>query len=484
MIPGGFLWLTFVLSVILSFTNPLWVITFVILFDLYWLLRVCYFIVYTIHAWRSYRRAIARHWFDDLRRDFPDWQKLYHVIFLPTYREDLEVVEATIKHLTEVRYNPKQFIVVLAGEERDRERFERNAAVLTAAYGSCFYKCLVTLHPKDLPNEIPGKGSNLNWAGQRVKEFIDRAGLLYQNLIVSSLDIDTIVHPQYFAALTYTYFTHPKPQRTSYQPAVLYNNNIWQAPAITRIAAFGTTFWLMIELARPERLATFSSHSMSWQALVDVGFWERQIVTEDSRIFLQCLIHYDGDYSVTPIYVPVSMDTVMGATYLESLVALYKQQRRWAWGIEHFPYLVWNFAKHPLMPWRTKLYYLWNIAEGMYSWAAVPLLIFVLGRLPLWVAPAGLREQALAQNAPFVLERLLQLSMVGILVSVVLSLRLLPPRPSTVKPQAYIVMVLQWLLLPVTLVIFGSLPAIDAQTRLMLGRYLGFNVTKKMRVPV
>src|SRR3989338_1025744 len=185
MIPGGFLWLTFVLSVILSFTNPLWVITFVILFDLYWLLRVCYFIVYTIHAWRSYRRAIARHWFDDLRRDFPDWQKLYHVIFLPTYREDLEVVEATIKHLTEVRYNPKQFIVVLAGEERDRERFERNAAVLTAAYGSCFYKCLVTLHPKDLPNEIPGKGSNLNWAGQRVKEFIDRAGLLYQNLIVS-----------------------------------------------------------------------------------------------------------------------------------------------------------------------------------------------------------------------------------------------------------------------------------------------------------
>ena len=48
IIPGALVWITLIASVGLSFIRPLWVIYFVIIFDLYWLFRVAYYIPFVI----------------------------------------------------------------------------------------------------------------------------------------------------------------------------------------------------------------------------------------------------------------------------------------------------------------------------------------------------------------------------------------------------------------------------------------------------
>lgn len=481
MIPGLLIWTTFIGTFILSFIKPLWIIIFVIIFSLLWLLRVIYFVIFIFIGWKRYKKEITIDWGAKIRQ-IQGYDGIYHLLVLPTYNEPVEVLRTSFQSYLDADYNKEKVIIVLSREERANEDFDAVKKEILDEFGDKFLHVEVTQHPDGLPGEMKGKGANAHWAGHVAKNVVDEMGIPYEKVIVSYFDIDTVVHEKYFSALAYLYLTHPNPTRTAFQPVVLYNNNIWDAPVVTRISAFGTTFWLMTDLARPDRLFTFSSHAMSLKALVDVGFWQRDIVTDDSRIFLQCFIRYGGDFTVTPMYVPLSMDTVEADTYFRAFKNLYKQQRRWAYGTEHFPYMVWHFFKRDHgIPFSKKIKYLWNLSEGMYSWATVPIILLVLGRLPFWVAPAEAKATAIAQASPFILEFVLGLSMIGIFVSAGFSLLLLPPRPDHQPRHKTLIMLAQWALLPITLIIWGAIPATVAQTRLMLGKYLGFWVTEKVR---
>ena len=484
MFPAALVWGILLGSIILSFIQPLWVIAFIIAFDLLWLIRIVYFSLLLFFSWRSFRRESRLNWFDHLKTENKDWQRIYHYILLPTAGEPYEVLDTTLDSLTKNHFPLDHFIVHLAGEERFQTQFIAAWEKLSKKYHGRFFRLIHTIHPDGLPGEMKGKGANAHFAGWEGKKVMDQLGLKYEDIICSYFDSDTQAHPEYFSNLTYKYLTVENPLRKAYQPAVVYNNNIWDAPAITRITAFGTVFWLMAELVRPERMFTFSSHSMPYKALVDIGFWQKDIVTDDSRIFLQGYFQYRGDFEVVPLYVPVSMDNVAADTWWQSARNLYKQQRRWAWGVEHFPYMMKEYRAHPEISKWAKFRHAFNQTEGMFSWATAPILIFILGRLPLWVAGLGPESSSvIVQNTPFVLEWLMGAAMFGILISAIFSLLILPPRPESHPRYKWLIMLVQWALLPVTMIIFGSIPALDAQTRLALGKkyHLGFWVTPKKR---
>lgn len=483
MFPAAIAWLTIFLVIVLSFIRPLWAIYFIFVFVVYWIVRLFYMMVWLVISWFKYRRDIKIDWLEKISNLDKDFRSYYHIIEYPTCGEPYEVVERSLTKLLATDYPKDRLIVVLGGEERQGRQFQEVAERIQAKFGAEFFKLLVTVHRLQ-NDELPGKGANVHHMELEMKKLIDELKIPYEKVIVSSFDIETLPHRQYFSYLTYKYLTHPNPTHASYQPLILYNNNIWQSSPIIRVVASATTFWLLTDLSRPEKLLTFSSHSMSFKMLFDVGFHDKTIVTEDSRICLQGLLAYDGQYEVVPMFITLSMDTVYIGQLWPSLKNQYKQMRRWAWGVEHFPWMWENFfgrQANRKIPLKKRWQYLWNQTEGMYSWAIAPLLILIVGRLPLYLASDADKATAFFQNAPRILENLMVIGMAGLVVNAIMYTVMLPIKPKNYSWINYIIMLMQWIIFPFTMIIFGSLPALEAQTRLMLGgKYkLGFWVTEK-----
>jgi hypothetical protein len=108
-------------------------------------------------------------------------------------------------------------------------------------------------------------------------------------------------------------------------------------------------------------------------------------------------------------------------------------------------------------------------------------MLIILGWAPIFFGGRVFHETVLSYNLPIVVRDLLILAMFGLVVSSMISLTLVPERPDGRGRHLWLVMALQWILVPFTMVVFSALPGLDAQTRLMFGRYMGFWVTPKAR---
>ena len=469
---------------IFSWILPSWVAIFIICFCFYYLFRILYFSLHQIAGYFKIKRYLKTDWMNKLktlrRGSGQAWKKIYHIVILPTYKEGPKIVKESLDFLIRSDYPKEKIIVVLALEGRAGGEAQKMAEIIQKKYTDKFFKFLVTIHPDNIAGEIGGKGSNVAWAGKEVKKTTDKFGIPYEDILISTFDVDTKIYPQYFSCLTWHYLMEKNRVRASYQPIPIYNNNIWSASAFSRVVSTSNTFWQMIQQERSEKLTTYSSHAIPAKAFFEVGY-PSNVVSDDSRIFWKAYFYYDGDYRVVPIYYLVSMDAVMAKNFWQTIVNQYKQQKRWAWGCDEIPYIMFGFLKNKKIPVWTKISHTYTIIDGFWSWATAALLLFLLGWLPIFLGGQKFNFTILSFNLPILTGRIMTISMIGMFVSAILSTMLLPPLPKGMSQFKKIPVLLQWIFLPVTLIIFGSLPALDAQIRLMLGRYMGFWVTEKVR---
>jgi len=505
ILPGLISWTILLLPFILGIFAPAVFAVYIIAFLLLWFIKAIGLNVRSIQGHRVMHQQAKMDWglmLDDLEAgellthpnaNRPKWHsqniarlterplcmkpsEVIHVMMIATYNESRDTLEPTVKSVLSGKYDMKKVILVMAYEGRDGAQAEQSCLDLVKEYGSQFMHAMAVKHPLT-PKEVRGKGGNITYAGRQLQKLLESKNIDPSRVVVTTLDADNRPHPKYMAALTYTYCSTEDPRYVSYQPIPMYTNNIWDAPSPMRVIATGNSFWNVVMSMRPHVLRNFSSHAQGMHALIDTDFWSTRTIVEDGHQFWRTYFRYDGRHEVYPIFMPIYQDAVLSDTYKKTLKAQFIQLRRWAWGASDVSYIASKgFRRDSKVPRTDMIAKMWRLLEGHVSWATASLLLAFGSLVPVLVNPSSYTSNQLPHTASI----LQNIALTGILVTLFLSFSSLPPKPERYKRHRTIFMVLQWVLLPVTSILYNSLAALYSQTRLMFGRYIGkFDVTHK-----
>ena len=517
ILPGAVSWFVIALPFVLSFVNPTWAAYFIIMFMLAWAFKASGYAMRTTRGYNKLHKMMKINWSeleDNLNHakrtlteaketttnHWPSWhikdltdfatysgddllkpKQVYHAVIVPTYNEGPDVIEPTIQSVIGSHYDVKnRVILLLAYEQRGGELKAHQSKEQIQKFSKHFKHAEAVEHPADIPGETMGKGGNATFAGRRLLEIVKDLKLDPMQVIVTTLDSDNRPHPHYLSAVTYAYCLAPNRRYISFQPIPMFLNNIWDAPAPMRVLATGNSFWNLIASSRPHLMRNFSAHAQSLATLIDTDFWSVRTIVEDGHQFWRTYFRYEGRHNVTPIFVPIYQDAVLEETYPKTLKAQFIQLRRWAYGASDVAYLLnQGYVKKNKVPRRDLFFKFVRIMESHVSWATAPLILAGSAWLPIILNPNA-QNTVIAHQLPRLASSINTYIAVGILVTVFLSMRALPPRPPRYKARRRVWMVLQWVLLPLSSIVYGSFAALYSQTRLMLGRYLDkFDVTTK-----
>lgn len=414
---------------------------------------------------------------------FPKPNEIYHAVIMVAYNEGLDTLIPTVEAVKKSSFPNERTIFVFGYEERGGEAMRENAKILTEKFKDDFCQFIPVMHPKDLKDEIQGKGPNLNYAAGELVNYVKKAKIPIENVIVTSLDSDNKMSKWYLDYVAYQFIVHPNRQKLSYQPVSLFTNNIWDAPAPMRIIAISNSFFNIISSMRSHTLKNFASHSQPLLALSQMGFWSKKTIVEDGHQYWRSLFYFHGDYEVLPIHVAIYQDAVIEETFLKTLKAQFIQLRRWDYGASDVAYVgVRLFSKDrksigkmSFMPLFAKFM---RLLEGHVTLAAISPMVAFGGWVPKLLNARS--KDLLAFNLPNTISLIQIFASIGLMTTILFSLKMLPPRPKNIrKPK--IVMILQWILMPVVAIVYQSFTAFYSQTRLMTGNYMEkFDVTKKV----
>jgi len=517
ILPGLFTWSFIFLPILLAFISPVALGIMIMVYSMAWLAKALNISRHLVSGFFRLRKNMKTDWLKILKKtgniklleeywetkakkskkpsdkeelqfvrnlegrqdEVKNWKNIYHAIVIAVANERREITEATIKAILASHYASKNIIIVFAAEDKYKEGFLEDFEILRKRYSHLFKDFRFYLHEMK-EGEVVGKGSNISCAGHAFWKEYKKKGIAPDDLMVTTLDADHFVHPEYFARLTYLYVIDANRHNKTYQPIPLLFNNIWDVPATNRIAAVSTSFWQFIEGMRSYKLRTFAAHAQTMETLLKTDFWAVNTIVEDGHQYWRTYFAYGGDAHIIPMYIPVYQDAVLGGTLWQSVKNQYKQIQRWSWGVTDFPFVVVNAIKHKEIPLFERLIQIYRQFISFFTWASASFFL-ATSWIPLALSQTY-QDTAFAHNSSYYASKTLQFAWFGVFLNYWLSLFLFPPKPKHYGIRYNIEMIFQWALAPIYAICILSLPALETQTRLIFNKRLeSFWITPKVR---
>lgn len=479
IIPGLVSWNLILFLVWGGYFFPVITAYFILTFDIVWLYKALSLTVAAMLSHLKIKAAERLDWMKEVR-EFGDWKKVRHVVLVMIANEPTEVYEKTVEELTRQTFPLKQLAVVMATEERfpqgrtEGERLKKKWEKKLGAF-------LVTVHPANIAGEVKGKSSNEAWAGREVKRIlVDERGWDIRYLTITSNDADARLHRQYFAYLTFKFLDDPNRYERFWQPAIVFYNNIWRIPAPNRVVNTLSSIWQIGLLMRKDRLINFSTYSASLAMIEKIGYWDVDVIPEDYRVFFKAFFKLGGRVEVEPIFLPSSADAAESTTFWRTFLNDYQQKLRWAWGVSDIPLLVQWYFSHKNGVAVNKAIRIFRLVEDLVLWPVYWFVITAGVNISTLINP-NFQRTTIGFMLPRISSAVLTITLVFLAVLLVIDARQRPARPSYVPWWKPVMAPLEFILMPIAGLFIITLPGLDAHTRLMLGKYLEYRVTEKVK---
>lgn len=455
---------------------PLQLAYFIIFFNMYWLYKSANLAICSLISSRKIKNAEKIDWLDRVK-PLPNFEKMAHVVIVPTYQEGITKIKETIESISDQTFPKSQIYVFVAFEEREKDAREK-ASELQKEYRGQFGGFYSTFHP-DNPSEVKGKSSNQAYAARYANKILLEEGKLdVDYLTVSSVDADCIFDKQFFAYLSYKFLVSPDPYHLFWQSANVTYNNFWQVPSFIRIISFFSSLWRISLLVQGLKLIPNSVYTLSFKLLRQIDYWDTDVIPEDYRIFFKAFFRTAGKVSVEPIFLKTSMDSPKSNTYARSLLNKYHQERRWSWGIsDDAVYLKWWLIVRQA-PFFKKTYLVSNVILDHILWPANWYIITISANLIVFLNPVFSRT-SLGYSLPRMSGFILTLCLFALFILIYVDFDMRSKRYAGTSKFRQFIFPLEFVLMPISGFFLSSLPALISHLQLIIGKRLEYRVTEK-----